>query len=108
MGEAHQNSSLDYTLPPSLISRLRLDLETNLNTLVPYRPSNPIATTSSIKHPFFTAMQSIGNATTWNGATAHADTKSALVDLFYELTPGVTPSRLFQLLDKAWDEDHLA
>lgn len=108
MAEAHQQTSLDYSLPPSFITLLSKPLKQTLDALIPYTPAKVTKGRPAATDPFFSAMQTVGNALTWNGATAHADTKSPLVDLFYELTPGVDSKRLFELLDKAWKEDPLS
>lgn len=46
-----------------------------------------------------------GFTRTENGALAFSSTGSALVDLFFELAPGVEASHLNGLLDEAWNED---
>ncbi|KAF2815229.1 uncharacterized protein BDZ99DRAFT_459160 [Mytilinidion resinicola] len=45
---------------------------------------------------------------TENADVAHISTKSALVDLFYELEDSISADRLVEVLDAAWEEDPLS
>ncbi|KAF2501861.1 hypothetical protein BU16DRAFT_449862 [Lophium mytilinum] len=45
---------------------------------------------------------------TENADVAHISTKSALVDLFYELEESIRDNRLVEVLDAAWEEDPLS
>lgn len=103
-------TNLDWALPADFTARFKRDLKVNLDELVPVSSRctyvKPKASTPVTA--FVQAMSTIGNARTENNGVAHSTTSSPLVDLFFELTPGVQPSRLFNLLDQAWREDPIA
>jgi hypothetical protein len=49
-----------------------------------------------------------GFTRTENGALAFSSTDSALVDLFFDLAPGVEAPHLYELMGKAWAEDSVS
>jgi hypothetical protein len=107
-----KRTTLDWTLPPSFLALLSTPLHTAINSLLPPAPAHPPAAAatrkdnaSAPKHPFLDAMKNTADALTEKGGHAFASTESALVDLFFELTPSISPSKLRELLDKAWTED---
>jgi hypothetical protein len=113
-----KRTTLDWTLPPSFLALLSTPLNTAINSLLPPAPAHPPTAASAPasgkddvpapKHPFLDAMKNTADALTEKGGHAFASTESALVDLFFELTPSISLSKLRELLDKAWIEDPTA
>lgn len=104
-------SSLDWSLPESFHPLLLLPLLEVIDTLLPATSLSraPIlVATPPPPAPFIEALKRQPDALTDNGALAYTSTGSPLVDLFFELTPGVNVSRLFNLLESAWEEDPLS
>jgi hypothetical protein len=104
---ASPTGKCDWNLPTSFLTLLKAPLAQTINALVPLIPSQQggARSTSSPTAPFITALLNIPNARTDNGAIAHGSTRSELVDLFFEFTPGVTPARLHELLGRSWAVD---
>lgn len=109
-----KRTTLDWTLPPSFLALLSTPLSKAINSLLPPAPAHPPTAAATgqdapaPKHPFLDAMKNTADALTEKGGHAFASTESALVDLFFELTPSISPSKLRELLDKAWTEDPAA
>ncbi|WWD21394.1 hypothetical protein CI109_105879 [Kwoniella shandongensis] len=110
-------SKKDWSLPPTFLSLLATPPQQLYDTLLPAKDdslgqndsaapktSAPTSATSA----FIDTMKRIPNTTTEKGALAYDSTQSPLVDLFFDLAPGIQASHLYELLDKAWKEDPLA
>lgn len=102
-----------WDLPPQLIQLLSIPVDMAVATLV-HNPPPSYRSTLNGNHTaetsaFLEAMRALPTLTrTANGATAYTSTSSALVDLFFDLTPKVTAVNLFEMLAKAWVVDALA
>jgi hypothetical protein len=64
--------------------------------------------TKAPKLTFVAAIRKNADAVTDKGGGAHDTTDSALVDLFFDLSPPVDPQHTRELLDKAFLEDPLS
>lgn len=98
----------NWSLPSTLQSLLASPFQQTIDQLIPppsAAPPTPPAPTVAHDAPFLKAMKKGPDGRTENGALAFLSTESPLVDLFYELTPGVGAERLWQLLETAWKED---
>ncbi|WVQ73239.1 hypothetical protein IAR50_002805 [Cryptococcus sp. DSM 104548] len=104
----------DWSLPPAFLARLKASPEAALDELVPLKPqsedegASKEPSSSPPSHPFIDAMKMSGDVRTEKGALAHKSTDSPLVDLFFDLTPGIEAGHLFELLEAAWEEDALS
>jgi hypothetical protein len=100
-------TSLDYSLPLSFADTLLQPYEEMIDALLgPLDPSFvSVPAKDGPKVPFLSAMATTGDTITPKGALAHKSTDSPIVDLFYELTPGVKSDRLYELLEAAWKKD---
>ena len=112
-------SQVDYSLPPAFLALLNEPLESTLDRLLPISTSpravsNPpgpglattrVAAASTPSHPFIQAMAAAPNTLTEKGGHAYRETVSPLVDLFFDMVPGLKTQRLNQLLANAWAVD---
>lgn len=114
-GEA-QETSFDYTIPPSLHTLLSYPLPQALDSLVPTtrnRSSSGRSTGSSIRAALaqtslLGSLFQSADTTAINGGGAYLSSGVALVDLFFAYSPGVAHAKLVNLLDKAWSDDATA
>ncbi|ODN81650.1 hypothetical protein L202_02050 [Cryptococcus amylolentus CBS 6039] len=102
----------DWSLPPAFLARLKASPEAVLDELVPLKPiksqEKETLDEATRSHPFIDAMKSTEDVRTEKGALAHQSTDAPLVDLFFDLAPGVEAEHLFNLLKAAWKDDALS
>ncbi|TYJ58471.1 hypothetical protein B9479_000678 [Cryptococcus floricola] len=107
-----KKQSRDWSLPPAFLARLKASPEAVLDELVPLKPiksqEKETLNEDTQSHPFIDAMKSAGDVRTEKGALAHQSTDAPLVDLFFDLAPGVEAEHLFNLLKAAWKDDALS
>ncbi|WVQ93053.1 hypothetical protein IAU59_000117 [Kwoniella sp. CBS 9459] len=111
-------SSKDWHLPTSFLSLLPTPPHILIPSLVPSgkpapAPKAHVASAPKPAEPkpswaaFIPALQRAPDTLTNKGAEAYTSTSDPLVDLFFELTPGVTASRIYELVEAAWAKDSL-
>ncbi|OXG82379.1 hypothetical protein C349_02975 [Cryptococcus neoformans var. grubii Br795] len=102
----------NWALPSAFLGLLNLPPDQVIDQLIPTRSKSPSIHSSEVPgtsfHPFIEALKNIPDTLTEKGALAHKTTDSPLVDLFFDLAPGIASDQLYKLLEAAWTEDSLA
>lgn len=102
----------NWALPSAFLGLLNLPPDQVIDQLIPTRSKSPSIHSSEVPgtsfHPFIEALKNILDTLTEKGALAHKTTDSPLVDLFFDLAPGIASDQLYKLLEAAWTEDSLA
>ncbi|KAK8843953.1 hypothetical protein IAR55_006745 [Kwoniella newhampshirensis] len=108
-------STKDWSLPPAFLSLLANRPEQLYDTLLPAPEGDHSHDQPDLSSdppvpsaPFLDAMKRAPNILTEKGAFAYDSSQSPLVDLFFDLSPGIEAPHLFDLLEKAWKMDPLA
>lgn len=102
----------NWAFPSAFLGLLNLPPDQVIDQLIPTRSKSPSIHSSEVPgtsfHPFIEALKNIPDTLTEKGALAHKTTDSPLVDLFFDLAPGIASDQLYKLLEAAWTEDSLA
>ncbi|KIR36214.1 hypothetical protein I352_01160 [Cryptococcus deuterogattii MMRL2647] len=102
----------NWALPSAFLGLLNLPPDQAIDQLIPTRSQCTFTQSAEVpgtsSHPFIEALKKIPDTLTEKGALAHNTTDSPLVDLFFDLAPGIEFDRLYKLLEVAWTEDSLA
>ncbi|KAE8538801.1 hypothetical protein D1P53_005166 [Cryptococcus gattii VGV] len=102
----------NWALPSAFLGLLNLPPNQAIDQLIPTRSQSNFTQSAEVpgtsSHPFIEALKKIPDTLTEKGALAHKTTDSPLVDLFFDLAPGIESDRLYKLLEAAWTEDSLA
>nr|KIR89351.1 hypothetical protein I308_00356 [Cryptococcus tetragattii IND107] len=102
----------NWALPSAFLGLLNLPPNQAIDQLIPTRSQSTFTQSAEVpgtsSNPFIEALKKIPDTLTEKGALAHKTTDSPLVDLFFDLAPGIESDRLYKLLEAAWTEDSLA
>ncbi|ADV21887.1 Conserved hypothetical protein [Cryptococcus gattii WM276] len=102
----------NWELPSAFLGLLNLPPDQAIDQLIPTRSQSTFTQSAEVpdtsSHPFIEALKNIPDTLTEKGALAHKTTDSPLVDLFFDLAPGIESDRLYKILEAAWTEDSLA
>nr|KIR49849.1 hypothetical protein I312_00941 [Cryptococcus bacillisporus CA1280] len=102
----------NWELPSAFLGLLNLPPDQAIDQLIPTQSQSAFTQSAEVpgtsSHPFIEALKNIPDTLTEKGALAHKTTDSPLVDLFFDLAPGIESDRLYKLLEAAWTEDSLA
>lgn len=102
----------NWALPSAFLGLLNLPPNQAIDQLIPTRSQSTSTQSAEVpgtsSNPFIEALKKIPDTLTEKGALAHKTTDSPLVDLFFDLAPGIESDRLYKLLEAAWTEDSLA
>ncbi|KIR57185.1 hypothetical protein I315_00348 [Cryptococcus gattii Ru294] len=102
----------NWELPSAFLGLLDLPPDQAIDQLIPTRSQSTFTQSAEVpdisSHPFIEALKNIPDTLTEKGALAHKTTDSPLVDLFFDLAPGIESDRLYKILEAAWTEDSLA
>ncbi|OXH34056.1 hypothetical protein J008_02816 [Cryptococcus neoformans] len=112
LAESEVSQLSNWALPSAFLGLLNLPPDQVIDQLIPTRSKSPSIHSSEVPgtsfHPFIEALKNIPDILTEKGALAHKTTDSPLVDLFFDLAPGIASDQLYKLLEAAWTEDSLA
>lgn len=101
----------NWELPSAFLGLLNLPPDQAIDQLIPTQSRSAFTQSAEVpgtsSYPFIEALKNIPDTLTEKGALAHKTTDSPLVDLFFDLAPGIESDRLYKLLEAAWTEDSL-